>query len=74
MSDDEIDDGGTAFPAEGIASLGSRYCTPGMSLRDWFAGQAMVLVDAELPVDQFAKQTYIIADAMLRERAKHDDK
>lgn len=33
----KIEDGGPAFPADNFAA---QYC-PGMSLRDWFAGQAL---------------------------------
>lgn len=36
----EIDWGGNAFPAEGGADSGL-HSDPGMSLRDWFAGQAL---------------------------------
>jgi hypothetical protein len=41
MSDstsEKIDDGGSAFPA---MLPGGNYCTPGLSLRDYFAGQAL---------------------------------
>lgn len=62
------DDGGPAFPFD--PTLGA---TPGMSLRDWFAGQALVVFlnpgwnDATsiAPAD-----AYRIADLMLAERAK----
>jgi len=72
---DEIDDGGTAFPAEGIASLGSRFCTPGMSLRDWFAGQALASSsNMESGKLTLAKWAYEMADEMIAERNKHADK
>ena len=41
MSDstsEQIDDGGSAFPS---MLPGCNYCTTGMGLRDWFAGQAL---------------------------------
>lgn len=76
---ERIEDGGPAFPkpldpypnAQGMES-GSH----GMSLRDWFAGQAMSrLLDTcrgdkfgvEF-VDHVAEHSYRVADAMLRAR------
>ncbi len=53
-------DGGPAFPAP----LGSTHNT-GMSLRDWFAGQAL-----SRPHGATAAQAYAIADQMLAERTK----
>jgi len=59
--------GGPAFP------IGSNA---GMSLRDWFAGQAMVGIlanDSEPSpekVGSIAQQAYILADAMLSQREK----
>lgn len=64
--------GGPAFPhpLEG---------SNGMSLRDYFAGQALTGVLTNLAsmtpymrsnVEQFAKDCYIMADAMLKQRAK----
>lgn len=80
----EINDGGPAFPkpldpypnAQGMESG-----THGMSLRDWFAGQAltgiMVMISAgkhELPDPKGPKgcafEAYRLADAMLAERTK----
>jgi hypothetical protein len=59
--------GGAAFPLPQYPSH------DGMSLRDWFAGQALAGV---LPIqdnikrpDQIAADCYIIADAMIKERA-----
>ena len=65
------DTGGPAFP-------GGQFHVPGMSLRDWFAGQAMVgLMSASgmrpSNLDEFehmATRLYQVADAMLIERAK----
>ena len=74
MSDEteQIDDGGSAFPA---MLPGGNYCTPGMSLRDWFAGQALASLLADTntsgTVDAFAKASYTYADAMLEERDIH---
>lgn len=38
---DMAPDGGSAFPCEGEGHGDPRYHTPGMTLRDWFAGQAL---------------------------------
>ena len=69
-----IDDGGPAFPSEqGHTPDGKWNQTyiPGMSLRDWFAGQALVGVlnweTATTPYER-AKCAYAQADAMLRAR------
>ena len=78
---EQIDDGGPAFPA--MLPVGN-YCTPGMSLCDWFAGQAIgplihlmqkgLLKDAELPDGTMgqivASQAYGIANDMLAERER----
>jgi hypothetical protein len=49
--------------------------TDGMTLRDWFAGQALVGICAHqdswgCTVNEIAPQAYQLADAMLAERAK----
>jgi hypothetical protein len=69
------DDGGPAFPMPGHESKGYEYATQdGMSLRDWFAGQALArLADIEhvgkdgdfSACGEFA---YRFADAMLAAR------
>jgi hypothetical protein len=45
---------------------------PGMSLRDWFAGQALPSVDERShgTTQDVAKECYQIADAMLAERER----
>lgn len=61
-------DGGCAFPAT------MPYSDAGMSLREYFAGQAIVgiLAGNEDPVvDRCAQLAYEIADAMLKERERH---
>lgn len=76
------DDGGLAFPvaSDAIGHYG------GMSLRDWFAGQAIqaILCDSEAKQSirahcdiksrsfggEVALQAYDLADAMLAERSK----
>ncbi len=76
----KIDDGGPAFPCEGPFNPkfpASRYAYPGMSLRDWFAGQALGGVVAETAgvfenTEEYAQAvahgSYAIADAMLAAR------
>lgn len=75
--------GEPAFPVEGKGSTQTvRFWNEGMSLRDWFAGQAISgLIGNDIVVRVFAKQyeplavniaiaAYEIADAMLAEREK----
>lgn len=79
MSSETVKDyGGAAFPCEGGSDSGL-YPDPGMSLRDWFAGQAIaghlasLNPTAEHDPDSaaaFARSSYQIADAMLAERSK----
>jgi hypothetical protein len=68
-------DGGPAYPNLGVIDLDRRVLeeTPnhGMSLRDWFAGQA--LGDASRRCGHAitaAEYAYKLADAMLKEREK----
>ena len=66
-----------AFPSHG--SIGE-VATEGMSLRDYFAGQALpqaISIDSSLPVEvkrdspaNIARLAYLYADAMLAERVK----
>lgn len=73
----EIDWGGNAFPTEGGTDSGL-YPDPGMSLRDWFAGQALVefagFVTVEVPetFDIVARHCYRMADAMIAARKAGD--
>jgi len=70
--------GGSAFPVAGYQETGGYVLpTEGMSLRDYFAGQALVglTVDyinhpKDINHEIVAKQTYKFADAMLAEREK----
>lgn len=67
-------DGGAAFP------VSLEVVESGMTLRDWFAGQAMISAlsaprltgtpSAEEGAANVAKVSYFIADAMLAERAR----
>lgn len=79
MSDTKINDGGPAFP---VPEMGTNYIPAqlkGMSLRDWFAGQALAGIlqttwydEDERPYAEtgpnIASDAYIIADAMLAAR------
>jgi hypothetical protein len=60
-----INDGGPAFPFKGYA--GETY---GMTLRDWFAGQALagMLIGEWLSDKGVATLAYEYADAMLAAR------
>jgi hypothetical protein len=66
-----INDGGPAFPLNASDAWGGPV--QGMSLRDWFAGQALAGLMAE-PTDtpvataKYARAAYIMADAMLKAR------
>jgi len=66
-------DGGPAFPV--TADVLTDWTGPtqqrmtGMSLRDWFAGQAIARSHMSMASD-LARDCYKIADAMLAERSK----
>lgn len=64
---DQTNDGGPAFPGE---TWGSK----GMSLRDYFAGQALAGMLCDIKCvgesEYIAKWAYRYADAMLAERQK----
>ena len=75
----EPDDGGPAFPV--VAANGLGHITDGMSLRDWFAGMALLKArgklysedyDGPIPTmeEDVAEGCYRMADAMLKERDK----
>lgn len=75
----QTNDGGPAFPHLDLyTGAGNPQPAPvqynGMTLRDWFAGQALagMLSDHEVDVNAntFASISYDLADAMLAERAK----
>lgn len=83
----ETDDGGPAFPMPYSTDEHDHPCnatvaTHGMSLRDWFAGQALAGIAAKFGPDQIAMlaaghsgatqacAAYRLADMMLANRAK----
>lgn len=82
---EQINDGGPAFPRPpftpkdshdqfaqaGFAATGH----PGMSLRDWFAGQALAGIltsdeKSEMGISDVVESSFEIADAMLERRGK----
>ncbi len=66
-------DGGSAFP---LSREQEGWFEKGMSLRDYFAAQVLpsiVIADVKRELTstaQVAEKAYMIADAMLKERAK----
>ena len=83
----KVTDGGSAFPRsaskEGPFDI---QASRGMTLRDWFAGQALALINSddfkqplgqavgasseEASKNRIAKRAYEIADAMIKAREK----
>jgi hypothetical protein len=71
------DDGGPAFPQPNQIHPGNNDpgSGPGMTLRDWFAGQALAGMIARIDYDKvpethIAQWAYDQADAMLKARAQ----
>jgi len=62
-----INYGGPAFPTSD-PNYDKNWGTTGLSMRDWFAGQALSQREIQLPIDQQAKEAYALADAMLAAR------
>ena len=73
-----INNGGPAFPIDALDWRDiPNHPAPGMSLRDWFAGQAMQGLFAsdykdQRPIAGVVAAAYATADAMLAERTKED--
>ena len=76
----DIKNNGPAFPVIG----GQQVYTTGMSLRDWFAGQALVGIlsdetsgacnlDKGFAEQLLAPSAYRMADAMLKARGESND-
>lgn len=68
-------DGGPAFPIPNSTDMDGYVYAPdarGMTLRDWFAGQALTAAGAlgGPHPDDVTQWAYTIADAMLKEREK----
>ena len=62
-----INDGGPAFPIDANNSL-DRCIYTGMTLRDWFAGQALTQTAVDHEPDSAARLAYDYADAMIAAR------
>ncbi len=71
---DQHTDGGPAFPSEGEGHGNPQYHSPGMTLRDYFAGQALVGLLANTDCTRGAghleipTRAYQVADVMLAAR------
>ncbi len=68
-----IDDGGPAYPGDdGVTDRGTHY--HGMTLRDYFAGQALAAMTAAPDYSKgpcnhaMAERAFLIADAMITAR------
>jgi len=74
----DIHDGGPAFPFGQVSETTGQpingFFNPGMTLLDWFAGQAMVgwisSPDTSGNHSDMSKWCYDAADAMIKERNK----
>ena len=69
-----IDNGGPAFPRPAVLDPGGMPADQGwlgMSLRDWFAGQALAgMPSSTLGPVRSAERAYRIADAMIKVRTE----
>ena len=68
----EINDGGPAFPSrDRVDAAGEVECGGfGMTLRDWFAGQALAGLSSAVTRSDAVKWAWEIADAMIAARNK----
>lgn len=71
----KIDNGGTVFPGHRTEVIDGgaviMHISDGMSLRDYFAGQALHFFDCDIKdISEMVEHCYKIADAMLKERNK----
>lgn len=69
-----INDGGPAFPHDNqVCGNGHRMARPGMTLRQWYAGQALagIMADSQYAGTSadFAECAFRFADAMLAHEA-----
>lgn len=63
--------GGPAFPRTGEGFGNPKYDTPGMTLRDYFASQALIGIISKFGYEFYssaAKDAYDFADMMLDQR------
>lgn len=77
----ESENGGPAFPTDSAGRVGAfTWHYEGLSMRDWFAGQALAgyiaasaveaMFDTNASHEEAACRSYQLADAMLAERQK----
>ena len=70
------DDGGPAFPQQHTDTRGFTVWSDGMTLLDWFAGQAVgaycAHVEQEATIGDTANWAYRIAAAMLAEKRRRE--
>jgi len=69
----KVETGGPAFPLSSVVANIVPDKAMGMSLRDWFAGQALGVVygnSVNMKNEDLAKVCYEIADTMIAERKK----
>jgi len=62
-----------AFPGEISQNTTISRQWSGMTLRDYFAAKAMEVFAVDYSYEKTAESAYMQADAMMRERAKHDE-
>ena len=74
---EDFNDGGAAFPIPALEAVGAYEAEPGMSLRDYFAGQIATGMAAYSGTSglsygpyEIADRSYEIADAMLKARTR----
>jgi hypothetical protein len=68
-----MNDGGQAFPSHpALYSTAKQGDAQGMTLRDWFAGQALASSADAATAEALAKKCYVLADAMLAARSPED--
>lgn len=66
----EKNDGGPAFPVVEVHPVHGSRIDMGMSLRDWFAGQALagLIAQCNMPNEVYSRMAYTLADTMLQQR------
>lgn len=65
----KIFNGGPAFPFADCDISNAAMRAQGMSLRDWFAGQALTMMEPDCShIKSIAEEAYRYADAMLKAR------
>lgn len=72
----KLEDGGLAFPCSqaGMDGIQQPHSEDGMTLRQWYAGQALARLAATAAhIDDIAKACYQLADAMIAEGENDHD-